>query len=364
MPAPTNISQRPGEGIATAKRRRLIRVLVELLFCAVSLFMGLTWMASSRLICPRREPLQDYQRHILDHAVDHGLIIQPFTVRTSDGHDTPCLLCEPTKQPGPALKGNKVRQELQATGVAVPSWGDVKGTLVLLHGHNGRKENHLAVAERLCAVGFRCILMDLPGHGDHPAKFATFGVTEAKLPQEILDAASQLFAFPPQPAGLFGISQGGAIALQSAVRPGEHWFAVAELSAFSSLDEVIAEQAQRWFGPLQGPARVIVRWLVEHRAGFRPEEAAPVRAASQLQQHAVLIGHGDCDGFIGYAHAHRLYAAVPSSRKQFLNVPSADHHNVLITSTPVYATLSAFFLKSLAAPMAPATSASATPPVK
>lgn len=329
---------------------RLRRITLMLLTFSVALFLALTWITSSRLICPRRTPLQDYHKEILSHASDHGLSIQPFTVRTRDGHETPCLLCEPSKRPGAALKGNKVRQELQATGVTVPTWGDVKATLVLLHGHNGRKEDHLAVAERLCAAGFRCLLVDLPGHGDHPAKFATFGVTEAKLPHEVLQAAAQKFVFPAQPAGLFGISQGGAIVLQSAVRPGEPWFAVAELSAFSSLDEVIAEQAQRWFGPLHRPARVIVHWLVEHRAGFRPEETTPLNAARLLTHQAVLIGHGDCDNFIACAHAHRLFAAIPSNRKQFLNIPTANHHNVLITSTPVYATLSTFFLKSLATP--------------
>lgn len=336
--------------LTPTKPGRWRRITLTLLTFAVALFFALTWMASSRLISPRREALQDYHRDILDHAIDHGLTIQRFIVRTSDGHDTPCLLCMPSRQSGAALKGNKVRQELQATGVTVPPWGDVKATLVLLHGHNGRKEDHLAVAERFCAAGFRCILMDLPGHGDHPAKFATFGVTEAKLPHEVLQAASQQFVFPAQPAGLFGISQGGAIVLQSAVRPGEPWFAVAELSAFSSLDEVIAEQARRWFGPLQGPARVIVHWLVEHRAGFRPEEATPLNAARLLTHQAVLIGHGDSDRFIDRAHAHRLFAAVPSTRKQFLNIPTADHHNVLITSTPVYATISAFLLNSLATP--------------
>lgn len=350
MLAQTDISQRSRDEIVTVRRRRSLHVLLALLLCTTSLFFALTWMASSRLICPRREALQDYHRHILDHASNHGLVIQPFSVHTSDGHDTPCLLCMPSRQSGAALKGNKVRQELQATGVTVPPWGDVKATLVLLHGHNGRKEDHLAVAERFCAAGFRCILMDLPGHGDHPAKFATFGVTEAKLPHEVLQAAAQKFVFPAQPAGLFGISQGGAIVLQSAVRPGEPWFAVAELSAFSSLDEVIAEQARRWFGPLQRPARVIVHWLVEHRAGFRPEEATPLNAARLLTHQAVLIGHGDSDRFIDHAHAHRLFAAVPTARKQFLNIPTANHHNVLITSTPVYATISAFLLNSLATP--------------
>jgi pimeloyl-ACP methyl ester carboxylesterase len=327
-------------------RRPLLRLLGLLLVLCVTTFLILTWVASGRLICPARHPLQDYQREILDHANDHGLVIRRFAVATSDGRDTPCLLCEPSPQPGAAVKGNKLRQELMAQGVTIPPWGEVKATLVLLHGHNGRKEDHLAVAERFCAAGFRCILMDLPGHGEHPAKFASFGVNEARLPGEVLKAAAVRFGFPPQPAALFGISQGGAIALQAAACPGESWFAVAELSSFATLDDVIAVQAQQWFGPFRKPAHAMVRWLVQQRAGFQPEKVRPVDAASRLTTQAVLIGHGDSDSFILPEHAKRLFAAVPSPDKQFLTVPGAGHSNVLITPAPVYATVSAFFMNA------------------
>ena len=334
--------------------------MILLLGLGGAAFLTLTWMASSRLISPSRAAVHDHQREILDHPADHGLVIQAFTVRTGDDHDTPCLMCEPSKKPGTALKGNKVRQELLAQGVAVPLWGDIQATLVLLHGHSGRKENFLAVSERFCAAGFRCLMMDLPGHGDHPARFATFGVTEAKLPHEVLMAAAKRFSFPSKPAGLFGISQGGAIALQTAARGDETWFAIGELSGFASLDEVVDAQAQHWFGPLQGPAHDVVNWLVAQRAGFRPEQVRPLDAAALLKDQPVLIGHGDRDSFITCEQARRLFAAVPSRRKEFLNIPDANHHDVLVTTAPVYATVSAFFLKALVPSAGPATMGSPT----
>jgi pimeloyl-ACP methyl ester carboxylesterase len=323
------------------------RFLITMLLIVCVVFLALTWMASSRLICPRRDALEDYHRVILNHANDHGLTIHTFSVRTTDGYETPCLLCEPSKLPGAAHKGNKLRQELQANGLTPPLWGDMRATLVLLHGHNGRKENFLPVAERLCAAGFRCILVDLPAHGEHPARFSTFGVVEAKLPNEVLQEAARRFSFDPQPSGLFGISQGGAIALQAAARQNETWFAVAELSGFATLDEVIELQARQWFGPFQKPAHAVVSWLVAQRAGFDPKGVRPIDAAMQLRDRPVLIGHGERDSFIEYAHAHRLFAAVPGANKEFLPVPDAGHPDVLITSTPVYATVSAFFLKAL-----------------
>jgi len=321
--------------------KRLRRVLVFLAIFAVIAFGALTWMASSRLICPPRRFLQDYHQDILVNAREHGMRVESFAV-----NGTPCLLCEPLVQPGSAVKGNKLRAELQAQGLPLAPWGEIKATLVLLHGHKGCKEDHLPVAERFCAVGFRCLLVDLPGHGQNPEPFASFGKRESSLPGEVLRAAAMQFKFDPSPAALFGISQGGAIVLQAAARPDEHWFAVAELSSFAALDQVIAQQAQTLFGPLSSMANVVVTTLVQQRAGYTPSEIRPVDAASKLTM-PVLIGHGDADRFVTPDQALVLYAAVPSTRKQFLNIPGSGHSNVLVTNAPVYATVSRFLLEAL-----------------
>jgi pimeloyl-ACP methyl ester carboxylesterase len=316
-------------------------VLVFLAIFAVIAFGALTWMASSRLICPPRRVLQDYHQEILANAREHGMRVESFAV-----NGTPCLLCEPLVQPGSAVKGNKLRAELQAQGLPLAPWGEIKATLVLLHGHKGCKEDHLPVAERFCAAGFRCLLIDLPGHGRNPQTFASFGKKECVLPDHVLDAASRRFDFTPQPAGLFGISQGGAIALQAAALNEKQWFAVAELAGFASLDQVITRQAKSLFGPLASAADWSVATLVEQRAGFAPRDIRPVDAAAKLTI-PVLIGHGDADDFVTPDQAKALFAAVPSTRKQFLTVPGAGHSNMLVTTAPVYATLSRFFLEAL-----------------
>lgn len=306
---------------------------------AVFVFASLIWLSSSRLTKPSRRPLQDYHRDILANATAHGLTIRSFTVGS-----TPCLLCEPT--PSPGEKGAKLRGELQAAGLTLPAAGEMKATIVLLHAHGGRKEDHLPVAERFCAVGFRCVLPDLPGHGDHPATFATFGHTEVTLPGEVLRAAASQFHFDPAPAGLFGVSQGGAIAVQAAARADEHWFAVAEVAGFAALDDVIDGQARRLFGPLHQPAHWLVEQLVQARAGFAPHTIRPVDAAAKLTI-PLLVAHGDADDFVTPDHAQRLFQAAPASLREFMNIPGAGHGNALVTNAPVYATVSRFYLKAL-----------------
>jgi uncharacterized protein len=328
--------------------RTAMRRLIIVVACAVGLgFTGLCWLASSRLICPPRRVLQDYHQEILASAREHGMQIRSFTVDTGSWKGTPCIICEPSAEPGIADKGHKLRAELEAENVILKPWGEIIGNLVLLHGHTGRKEDHLPVAERLCAAGFRCILVDLPGHGDHPVRFASFGFHEASLPAEALNAAARTFHFEPSPAGIFGISQGGAIALQAAAAEQENWIAVGELSSFSDLDGVIANQARRMFGPMQAVARFVVSHLVKWRAGYDPALVRPLDAAARLDSIPVLIGHGDTDVFVPPDHARRLLEAVPSHSKQFLSIDGAGHSTVLITPQPVYATMAKFFLRAV-----------------
>ena len=107
-------------------------------------FVALCWFAASRLICPSRRTLQDYHQEILANSRAHGMQIRSFTIDAGEWQGTPCLVCEPSAQPGTAEKGNKLRVELTATHLDLKPWGEIIGTLVLLHGHTGRKEDHLA----------------------------------------------------------------------------------------------------------------------------------------------------------------------------------------------------------------------------
>lgn len=129
-----------------------------------------------------------------------------------------------------------------------------------MHGHFGRKENHLPVSERFCAIGFRCLLFDVPDHGEHPSPTTTFALNEAMLPRAVLESAAQRFGFDPRPAGLFvALSLGGAIALIAAVqeRDADIHSVVAELSSFAILSQVIEHEARR-FGPLSRPTAALM----------------------------------------------------------------------------------------------------------
>ena len=309
-------------------RRYLFRTAAVLALLAIGILVAIAWYGSERLVSPQRRVLQDYHKDILGNPAEYGLQLQAFT----GPEDTPCLLVTPSSTPGGAKKSRIVREELQRRGVPVPPWGSQLGTVVLLYGHFGRKEDHLPICERFCAAGFRCILMDIPGQGDHPAKFGTFGVAEAPLIGKVLAEAAARFSFDAAPACLFGVSQGGAIALQTAATAPSIWSGVASVATFSSLDrpvlrsaeEIVPEQ-MHFCCPL---AALCVGCGTKVRAGFWPADIRPVDAAAKLNM-PVFIAHGDEDPYIGIDQAREIFAAVPASRKTFRVVKGADHNKVL-----------------------------------
>ncbi|RYD40465.1 MAG: hypothetical protein EOP85_14205, partial [Verrucomicrobiaceae bacterium] len=158
--------------------KRWRHLLISLSLLTVVCVAGIVWWAGSEIASPPRRGLMDYHEEFLADAAARGVRIEKFTA--SDG--TPCLVCTPLSDGTTGERGAKIRQQLTGRGINLPPAGTTSGTLVLLHGRKGRKEDYLPIAERLCASGFRCIIPDLPAHGEHPTGTVTYGVREAGIP--------------------------------------------------------------------------------------------------------------------------------------------------------------------------------------
>jgi uncharacterized protein len=307
---------------------------------------GLVFWASSEIASPSRRPLMDYHRKFLADPAVHGLVIDRFTA--SDG--TPCLVCTPDPSGRLGERGTLIRPQLTAGGHKLVPAGHLIGTLVLVHGRKGRKEDYLPIAERLCASGFRCVIPDMPAHGDHPEKIATYGIHEADLPAAILDQAARKFSFDPEPAGLLGMSMGGSVAMHAAGLPDAPWKALVVISSFDSFPRVIEDQASRYLGATFGPlwadsSDAIYQW----KSGLSIAEIQPHRHASSLQI-PTLIAHGSSDRVISMASGRRLFDALPTTtHTKWIEVPGADHDNVLITAYPIYAEIAGWMLLHVAA---------------
>lgn len=299
-------------------RRRWRPILISIVLLILLAVAGLILWAGSEIASPTRRGLQDFHREFLSNPATHGLQIEKFTA--SDG--TPCLVCTPDPSRNLGDRGTKIRQQLTARGLVLKPAAQIIGTLVLVHGRKGRKEDYLPIAERLCASGFRCVIPDMPAHGDHPATIATYGVREAGLPARVLDESAKYFHFDPQPAGLLGMSMGGSVSVHAADLPDAPWKALAIISSFDSFPKVIEGQASRHIGTTLGPLWARSTDLVYHwKSGIHLADIQPAKHAASIRI-PTLIAHGTTDHVSAIARGKCLYDSLPASTpKKWIEIP-------------------------------------------
>ena len=243
--------------------------------------------------------------------------------------ETPFIIVEPAGSP--AKRGVTIRNQLSKA----PEFGSIHASLVLLHGRKGRKDDLLPVAERFCAVGFRCILIDLPGHGESSLEESHFGTTvsESTLSSRVFAVLKEDYQWRDQPTHLLGISMGGAFANASLYASPEVWDSAIIINSFDRLSSVIDRKLERvsFFQSVLEP-------LTYKFCSFPIDKCEPATWAKDIQT-PVLVIHGDSDALITHAQGKTLYESYQSEDKQFVSVPGGTHTNVLVTAYPLYKTM-------------------------
>lgn len=332
---------------AMSRFRKCTSVVAGLLLLSAA---AAIWMGAGQIVRPSRGEISACSGEWTAHPREHGI---RFLRDITADERLPYLIVEPDAEAGPAARGRLVREQIESMGLATKPHGEIVGTLVLLHGRTGRKEAMPGIAERFCAAGFRCVIPDLPAHGESPIGFQTFGATEFEggIARTVLAEASRKHGFAPRPAGLFGMSMGGAFAVSAAGRHPEDWSAVVLLSTFDSLPALVRAKSRSLAGPLgpilAPPMEAVARW----RSGVDPSEIVPAEWARRISA-PVLVAHGTVDPLIGPARGRALFEAAGSREKRWVEVAGGSHERVLTTPMPLYATMSAWFLR-MTMPLAP-----------
>src|SRR5690606_25653511 len=155
-------------------------------------------------------------------------------------------------------KAGKTRRMAARLGTALGTSPPPRGTVFLLHGRGGMKEDMLAIAERFVAGGYRCVVYDARCHGESGGAACTFGHRETRDFSAVLDRTAALLVERGEDPGqvcAVGISLGAAVLLQSL--PGEpRLSAVVAVAPFATLPEIVDRAAKRTIHPR------IPSWLV------------------------------------------------------------------------------------------------------
>ena len=226
----------------------------------------------------------------------------------------------------PKMGGVDVIQRVRA---AVPGRSNAwtatpRGTVVLLHGYGLAQFSMLPWALRLGEAGWRCVLVDLRGHGRSTGKQIYYGKYETRDLSQLLDALSrngQLQA----PVAALGESYGAALALRwKGVDPRiQSAVALAPYASLSNAVLNIRRDYANWV-----PAWIIRSSLIQlpRVLDLPPAELDTTTALRRRPVCALLVAGAD-DHIAPVPEVEQLQALLlPGSR--LLVVPEATHESL------------------------------------
>ena len=200
-----------------------------------------------------------------------------------------------------------------------------RGTVVLLHGYALAQFTMMPWALLLAQEGWRCVLVDLRGHGKSTGNRIFYGVQEARDLGQLLDQLGQDGRLQA-PVAAFGDSYGASLALRWESTDPRVCTAVA-ITPYAGLSNVVLNLCHEY-----------ADWLPRTflRAGLRKLPSLLEVPTSELDTTTPLIRHpvpalfvsGAEDKIAQTADVKQLYSlAAPGS--ELIVVPGATHEAVL-----------------------------------
>lgn len=215
-----------------------------------------------------------------------------------------------------------------------PRTGPPRGTVLLLHGYLQNKNYVTPWAVRLAQAGFRCLVVDLRGHGQSTGAHISFGAFESRDLSQVLDDLGRR-GWDVSHVGILGVSYGASVALLTAGRD-PRVASVVAFEPFSSAEKAVPELMRTAFA---SEARGIsdrqfaAAHVKEARyAGFRWADA-DIPAALKRTRAPVLFIHGERDNWISPEHSRALLRVAPPGSELRL-VPRDNHVSLPLQIEP------------------------------
>ena len=198
------------------------------------------------------------------------------------------------------------------------------GTVLLLHGYGLAQFSMAPWALRLAQDGWRCVLVDLRGHGKSTGKRIYFGHQETRDLSQLLDELAQDGRLR-EPVAAFGESYGASLALRwKTVEPRVR--TVVAITPYAGLSNAVLNLCNEYAGWMP-------RWWL--KSGLRQLPSVLEVPAAELDTTTVLARHpvtallvaGAEDKITPVTDVEALYAlAAPGS--ELIVVPGATHEAV------------------------------------
>ena len=218
-----------------------------------------------------------------------------------------------------------------------------RGTVLLLHGYLQTREFLVPWALRLAQAGYRCVLVDLRGHGASTGAHISFGAFESRDLSQMLDDL-QRRGWDVSRVGVLGVSYGASVGLVTAGQDARI-AAVVALQPFASAERAVPELMR---GAFSAHARGISdrQFAAAHRkeatiAGF-DWTAADIPAALRRTRAPVLFIHGERDDWVSPSHSRELLAVAPPGSR-LITRPRDTHVSLPFQLEPIAPDVIAWF---------------------
>lgn len=196
-----------------------------------------------------------------------------------------------------------------------------RGTVLLLHGYGESQFAMAPWALRLAEEGWRCVLVDLRGHGKSTGRRIYFGLRETHDLSQLLDVLARDGELTPDLA-VIGHSYGAALALRwKVVEP--RLGSIVVMAPYPVLSNVVMNIHQDYAGWL--PRGLVKAGLRELPPVLKvdPTELDPATVLARTPMVALFVA-GGADRIAPVADVSRLYAAAGPASK-WVVVPQAAH---------------------------------------
>jgi len=211
-------------------------------------------------------------------------------------------------------------------GVILKGWiikatGKPIGNVIYIHGTYTNKAFGLKRAKFLSEAGYNVLLVDLRFHGESGGRYCTYGYLEKFDISEWI--SFMIKKFPDLPVSLFGISLGGAIAIQTAGIDNRVCSVIAE-GSFSNFYNLIYDyQKMKWKFASDFLTKKVIE-SVEKMAGFKVDEISPIEYVKKISCPVLYI-HGKNDETVKPWHSEVLYRNTKNA--ELFLVDGAGHVN-------------------------------------
>jgi pimeloyl-ACP methyl ester carboxylesterase len=203
--------------------------------------------------------------------------------------------------------------------------GKPRGTVVLLHGYGLAEFSMVPWALRLAQEGWRCVLVDLRGHGKSTGKKIYFGLVESRDMSQLLDVLTNQGQLAP-PVTVIGESYGAALALRWETMDPRVGRVVA-IAPYGVLSNAVLNICHDYASFLP---RVVIRAGLKQLPVILGVHSDDLDTTTVLARHPVtaLFVAGTEDDIAPLADVRSLFKeALPGS--ELIVVPGATHETVI-----------------------------------